>query len=277
MSDGASLDLEALKLAFRQAREPKSYGGKAGGCDIDLGAVQRLLDQMPAVIAAFEPSTASIDEQARDLLAAEWDDHRDEGEDGWMATQLRKGRAFGHPQVYALRAIKAALSRPPLRLSRDQLAEFVHRGRFDAPTIPPFTEEGRTGRAYCYRIADTILAGLSPSPEPQPETALPRGDDAALIERLRRVAQQEGIGYSVSLFTEAADRLAALSPSHPSEAVLPIVSVGVAIGTLASARDEALEEAARVAENSYLKTAPKDIATMIRALKSTAKEPSNVD
>lgn len=48
-------------------------------------------------------------------------------------------------------------------VGRDALADAVHRGRFPADREPtPFEDEDRSGREYCYRIADAVLPLYGP-------------------------------------------------------------------------------------------------------------------
>jgi hypothetical protein len=59
---------------------------------------------------------------------------------------------------------RAAPQQSP-RLERERIAATVHKARWPADrqmTATPFADEDRNGREYCFRIADAILALLSP-------------------------------------------------------------------------------------------------------------------
>lgn len=75
------------------------------------------------------------------------------------------------------RAIKA-VSQPPAPVGgREGLAETIHKARWPADrtmAITPFADEDKNGREYCFRIADAILAAVTPT--------APISDRAAVIE-----------------------------------------------------------------------------------------------
>ena len=79
------------------------------------------------------------------------------------------------------RALKALAASTPVggwEADRDAVAEEVHKGRFPADREPtPFADEDRSGREYCYRIADRVLALAPPPPSvstgPRPQEAVP--------------------------------------------------------------------------------------------------------
>ena len=54
---------------------------------------------------------------------------------------------------------------------RQAMAEVVHKARFKEREPNPFEEEDRNGRAYCFRIADAVLASLPAQPPQDTESA----------------------------------------------------------------------------------------------------------
>lgn len=75
----------------------------------------------------------------------------------WKYTDFAGSVVAGNAEVQPLYA-----SPVPVAISREELAETVHRARFSADREPtPFAEEDRSGQEYCRRIADAILQRLS--------------------------------------------------------------------------------------------------------------------
>jgi hypothetical protein len=113
--------------------------------------------------ATGTPSRTPGEETARELLAVTQADreaaaafygpHLARPGEVPVTAHMRAGKIDESPLIQAFARHRLAT------LSREAVAEAVHRGRFPAGQEPtPFQDEDRRGREYCFRIADQIIS-----------------------------------------------------------------------------------------------------------------------
>jgi hypothetical protein len=124
-------------------------GKPSGGDPADEGRIGRAVIGAATLDSANAPPADMVKVLGLAALDALWGPITP-GLDAELKAELWPAPASNHPTTDAL-------------VERERIAEAVHLGRFPADRDPtPWADECRTGRDYCYRIADAILARLSP-------------------------------------------------------------------------------------------------------------------